>query len=130
MIIIFLIIIFLFIAIVPQLYVSKIIAKYRHPNNLYPYNGFQFSSKLLQENGVINIPVLQTNLPDHFDPIEKAVKLNITNYNGSDLSSLTIAAHEVGHAIQDHSNYKPLSFRTKLAKFAIFFQPVFIFTLK
>lgn len=124
MTIILIILLVLFITIFPQYYVNKIISFYRNKKTSYPFNGFEFAVKLLQENQVREVRVLKSDLPDHYDPIEKVVKLNSVTYDGFDLSSLTISAHEVGHAIQDHRNYKPLKYRTSLAKFAIIFQKV------
>jgi uncharacterized protein len=122
MTIILIILLVLFITIFPQYYVNKIISFYRNKKTSYPFNGFEFAVKLLQENQVREVRVLKSDLPDHYDPIEKVVKLNSVTYDGFDLSSLTISAHEVGHAIQDHRNYKPLKYRTSLAKLAIIFQ--------
>ena len=53
---------------------------------------------------------------DHYDPLHKVVRLSETNFNGCSLSAITIAAHEVGHAIQDAKGFKPLKWRTKLVR--------------
>jgi Zn-dependent membrane protease YugP len=53
---------------------------------------------------------------DHYDPLEKAVRLSPENFNGRSLTALTIAAHEVGHAIQDADGFMPLRWRTRLVR--------------
>ena len=53
---------------------------------------------------------------DHYDPKAKAVRLTEDKFNGKSLTAITVAAHEVGHALQDHENYGPLRLRTRLVK--------------
>ena len=55
-----------------------------------------------------------TESGDHYDPLAKKVRLTPDKFNGRSLTAITIAAHEVGHAIQDQDNYAPLALRTRL----------------
>lgn len=55
---------------------------------------------------------------DHYDPAAKAVRLSPGHYHGRSLAAVTVAAHEVGHAIQDHEGYAPLAWRTRLVRVA------------
>lgn len=55
---------------------------------------------------------------DHYDPIAKTVRLSTDYYHGRSLSAIVVAAHEVGHAIQDKLAYKPLLTRAKLVVIA------------
>ena len=55
-----------------------------------------------------------TELGDHYDPIEKKVRLVREHYESKSLTAIAIAAHEVGHAIQDQQNDKRLATRTKM----------------
>ncbi|GAM67999.1 probable metal-dependent peptidase [Vibrio sp. JCM 19236] len=59
-----------------------------------------------------NIKVEETSAGDHYDPADKAVRLSPDNYSGYSLTALTVAAHEVGHAIQD-SRSEPCFWRDK-----------------
>ena len=59
---------------------------------------------------------------DHYDPESKTVRLAPAHYRGRSLSAVVIAAHEVGHAMQDAMGYRPLKARTKLAKNAAWLQ--------
>ena len=60
--------------------------------------------------------ILETkgNLTDHYDPTKKVIKLSTDIYHGSSIASVSVAAHECGHAIQDKDNYKPMRIRSKL----------------
>ena len=55
-----------------------------------------------------------TELGDHYDPIEKKVRLSREHYESKSLTAIAIAAHEVGHAIQDQQDDKRLAARTKM----------------
>jgi len=56
----------------------------------------------------------RTEQGDHYHPEEKAVRLTPDKYDGRSLTAITVAAHEVGHALQDHQGYGPLRVRTRL----------------
>ncbi|UCC15093.1 MAG: zinc metallopeptidase, partial [Gammaproteobacteria bacterium] len=53
---------------------------------------------------------------DHYDPKTRMVRLQAENFDGRSVTAVAIAAHEVGHALQDHRGYKPLRYRTNLVK--------------
>ncbi|MEL6822148.1 MAG: zinc metallopeptidase, partial [Calditrichota bacterium] len=53
-------------------------------------------------------------LSDHYDPRDKTVRLSPGNFRGSSLAAVSIAAHEVGHAIQHAKSYKPLEIRAAI----------------
>jgi Zn-dependent membrane protease YugP len=65
-----------------------------------------------------HIQVETTEKGDHYDPETKTVRLTPDNFSGKSLTAVTVAAHEVGHAIQDHMGYQPLAERTRLVRFA------------
>ena len=56
---------------------------------------------------------------DHYDPEAKAVRLSQSNYAGRSVTAVAVAAHEVGHAIQDAQGYGPLQARQKLVGYSI-----------
>jgi len=55
-------------------------------------------------------------LRTHYDPNAKTVRLTADKYSGHSLTAITVAAHEVGHALQDHEGYKPLRYRSNLVR--------------
>ncbi|MGH8761873.1 MAG: zinc metallopeptidase, partial [Nitrosospira sp.] len=59
-----------------------------------------------------------TKLGDHYDPSAKIVRLSPDKFRGRSLTAITVAAHEVGHAIQDRDSYPPLAMRTTLVQWA------------
>lgn len=82
------------------------------------HTGAQLARRLLGENGMVEVTVEVTDRGDHYDPAAKAVRLSADNYHGRSLTAVTVAAHEVGHAIQDHGGYAPLAWRTRLVRVA------------
>ncbi|HNO75157.1 zinc metallopeptidase [Nitrosomonas mobilis] len=103
----------------PSYWVKHTMAKYSEPNDRYSQNGAQLARLLLDEANLSQVSVEITEQGDHYDPVEKAVRLTPDNFNGRSLTAITVAAHEVGHAIQDRDTYLPLALRTKLVRLAM-----------
>ncbi|UFU01290.1 zinc metallopeptidase [Radiobacillus kanasensis] len=82
--------------------------------------GAQVARKILDDNGLYNVSIEETRgvLSDHYDPRKKVVRLSSGNYHGQSMASSAIAAHEVGHAIQDAEAYAFLRFRHALVPVA------------
>ncbi|MCL1989183.1 MAG: zinc metallopeptidase [Firmicutes bacterium] len=78
--------------------------------------GREVAEKLLAASGIRDVSVegISGQLTDHYDPRDKTVRLSEAVYNQTSLAALSVAAHEVGHAIQHDEGYAPLSFRTGL----------------
>ena len=98
----------------PGLWVQAVIRRYRVPANRYPRTGGQTARHLLDTLGLRHVITEVTERGDHYDPLAKAVRLMADNFNGRSLTAVTIAAHEVGHALQDARGFGPLRLRTQL----------------
>lgn len=101
---------------ISQIIVSLSYSKYKKKLNNKDQNGYDVARKILDKNGLEDIMILETkgNLTDHYDPTKKVIKLSTDIYHGSSIASVSVAAHECGHAIQDKDNYKPMRIRSKL----------------
>ncbi|WP_209122614.1 zinc metallopeptidase [Alkalihalobacillus sp. BA299] len=84
--------------------------------------GAQVARKILDDNGLYDVSVepVRGELTDHYDPRAKAVRLSEKNYYGNSVAGAAVAAHEVGHAIQDAEEYAFLRFRHALVPVANF----------
>ncbi|MUK87283.1 Zn-dependent protease [Ornithinibacillus sp. L9] len=82
--------------------------------------GAQVARKILDDNGLYDVQIEETKglLSDHYDPRKKVVRLSTDIYHGHSMASSAVAAHEVGHAIQDDQAYAFLRFRTALVPVA------------
>lgn len=98
----------------PGWWVKRVMSRYSSPQDRYEGTGQQLARHLLDNNQLQHIKVEETENGDHYDPIEKIIRLSPENYSGRSLTAVTVAAHEVGHAIQDATNYAPLRMRTHL----------------
>jgi len=79
--------------------------------------GASVARQLLSDAGADQVTVEMNRgrgLSDHYDPRQKAVRLSAGVYNGSSLAALGIAAHEVGHALQDRTDYLWLGVRNNI----------------
>lgn len=65
--------------------------------------GAQVARKILDDNGLydVRIEAVDGILSDHYDPRSKVVRLSNDNYHGQSMAAAAVAAHEVGHALQD-----------------------------
>ncbi len=102
----------------PQLWTRRVFAKHSTPRPDYPGTGAELARHLLDQLDLTHIKVEATELGDHYDPEAKAVRLTPDKFNGKSLTAITVAAHEVGHAIQDRAGYQPFTERTRLVRVA------------
>ena len=102
----------------PQLWVQHVLRKHARPRVDFPGNGGEFARHLLTRFELPQIGVDSTDKGDHYDPRDRTVRLSEDNFKGRSLTAVVIAAHEVGHALQDASGYRPLIWRHRLVAFA------------
>lgn len=83
-------------------------------------SGAETAQRILNVYGVTDVAIqpVKSFLGDHYDPRHKVLRLSPDVYHGRSLASLGIAAHEVGHAIQDAKAYAPLALRNGLVPMA------------
>ena len=86
-----------------QVFVTSTYKKYNSVKNERNLTGKDAARKLLDKNGLQNVNVVEVSgyLTDHYDPRKKEVRLSSNNYHGTSISSVSVACHECGHAIQD-----------------------------
>jgi Zn-dependent membrane protease YugP len=80
--------------------------------------GRELARLLLERCGLNEVDVEESPAGDHYDPADKAVRLARDRCQRRSLTSVVVAAHEVGHAVQDHDHYPPLRARTRLVRTA------------
>lgn len=79
-------------------------------------SGAEVARAILDRNGLQDVEVLHTpgELSDHYDPRNRTVNLSDSVYAERSVAAVSVAAHEVGHAIQHQQSYVPLAFRSAL----------------
>ena len=98
----------------PSLWVKLVMKRYSSEKPEIPGTGGELAKHLIERFSLKDVKVEVTELGDHYDPIEKKVRLLKEHYESKSLTAVAIAAHEVGHAIQDHQGDKRLATRTKM----------------
>jgi len=125
------------ITVVAQIYVSVSYSKYKKVENSKGITGAAVAREILDKHGLNNVYVTETkgHLSDHYDSKRKVVRLSSDIYHGKTIAAVSVAAHEVGHAIQDKDGYGFMRFRhlmfplvnfsSKAGYFAIVFGIIF-----
>lgn len=103
-------------AALPQMWVQRVLARHSTVRSDFPGTGGEFARHVLDEMKLGHVKVEETRQGDHYDPLTKTVRLLPQHLNGRSLTAVVVAAHEVGHAMQDATAYGPLVARTRLAR--------------
>jgi uncharacterized protein len=102
----------------PGLWVRRTMERYSQPEDRYYGTGAQLARHLLDRQGLHHVSVEPTEQGDHYDPEARSVRLSPGNYHKRSLTAVTVASHEVGHAIQHAEGYPPLQAREHLVRLA------------
>ena len=99
---------------IAQLYISASYNSNLKKKNKQGLTGFDAARKILDANGLNDLLIIETsgNLTDHYDPKRKVIRLSKSIYELDSMASISVAAHEVGHALQDKEGYFFLKFRS------------------
>ncbi len=112
----------LFFSMYAQMKIKSTFSKYLQVPSQTGLTGSQIARFILDKNGLYNVRVepVAGSLTDHYDPRTEVVRLSQNVFGGSSIAAVSVAAHEVGHAIQHANSYFPLSLRSALAPVASF----------
>jgi len=97
--------------------VQSTFAEYSRVRASNGLTGRDMARQIMMRNGVSDVQVEAVGgvLSDHYDPRSHTVRLSENNFAGDSISSIAVAAHEVGHVLQHQQGYLPLQFRTGIA---------------
>jgi len=101
---------------ITQWYVSSAYKKWSKVPNHLRITGLEAAERLIRAAGLYDIHIERVGgkLSDHYDPRKKILRLSTNVADTASVSSLAIAAHELGHAMQDQEDYAPLKLRAAL----------------
>ena len=90
--------------------------RYSKVRNMRNMTGAEAARRVLDANGLYDITIQPVggSLSDHYDPSKKVVRLSQTVYNVNSIAAVSVACHEVGHAIQHAEGYMPLNLRSAI----------------
>lgn len=96
--------------------VNSVMKKYSKVGNSTGLTGGEAARRILNNEGLYDVQVecLSEASGDHYDPRTNTVRLSYSNYSGTSVTAVSVAAHECGHAIQHAQGYQPLNVRTAI----------------
>ncbi|MDD3290755.1 MAG: zinc metallopeptidase [Eubacteriales bacterium] len=96
--------------------VSSAYRRYANVRNTTGMTGAQVARLILDANGLSDVPInrIPGNLTDNYNPMRRTMNLSDAVYATPSVASISIAAHEAGHAIQHSNAYAPLKFRNAI----------------
>lgn len=99
-----------------QMYVRSAYNRWSRVNARSGISGSEAARRLMQFGSLygVRIEPVSGQLSDHYDPRTKVLRLSQGVYSGTSVAALAIAAHELGHAMQDKEGYGPLRLRSLL----------------
>ena len=101
---------------IPQMWVKNTVGRFSEIRTSRGYTGREVAQSILSEHGLSNVSIEMADgfLSDHYDPTAKAVRLSPDVYSGNSITSVAVAAHECGHAIQHAKGYYPVVIRSSM----------------
>jgi Zn-dependent membrane protease YugP len=100
---------------IAQGYVKGAYKKWSQVSARSGLTGAQAAERLISAGGLnVNVDNIRGNLTDNYDPRQRVLHLSEGVYNSPSVASLAIAAHELGHAMQDRDGYFPLRLRAAM----------------
>ncbi|RKP54305.1 peptidase [Cohnella endophytica] len=127
----FLIIIAFLLSLWAQFRVSSTFNRWSEVQNANGMTGYEAARRMLDRNGLQDVPIepVPGKLSDHYDPVHRVVRLSEHVYYESSISAISVACHEVGHAIQHQQSYPMLVMRHRMfpvVRFASGFAPILL----
>ena len=99
-----------------QWYVSSAFKKWSRVPLQANLSGAEAAERLIRYGGLygVRVEAVRGTLTDHYDPRSKVLRLSPQVYQGRSVASVAVAAHELGHALQDQEGYAPLKLRSMM----------------
>ena len=107
----------------PHLWARRILNKHNQ-REYFSGNGADLARLVLTRLNINDVDVELADTADHYDPKGKTIRLSRARCGRKTLTAVVVAAHEIGHAIQDHIGYRPLQTRTRLIGTAAKFERI------
>ena len=107
----------LLIPLIAQIYISYTYKKYLKVDSKNNISGFEAARKILDKNNLNDIHIVEVDgtLTDHYDTSRNVIRLSKSVFDETSISSISIAAHECGHAIQKKEGYFFMKIRSFIA---------------
>ena len=104
----------------PQWWVKSVLQRYHRHDEPFPGTAGQLARHLLDRFGLsdVGVEAAEVGTGDHYDPVQRMVRLGADKLDRRTLTAVVTAAHEVGHAIQHAGGYPAFRWRMRLVQLA------------
>ena len=113
----------------PSLWVNYVLKKFNVTFPDMPFTGKELGTKVLEDQNISNVSINSIKTLDHYNPKEKKIHISEDKINNKSITSISVVTHEIGHAIQDKEDYKPLKLRQSLIEKTFILQKIGSFLL-
>ena len=111
-----------------QAYVNHMLKKYSREQSQLGITGAEMANKMLADSGVHGVKVLQGSPgQDHYNPKNKSISLSPEVYGERTITAMSVACHEVGHAVQHAESYTPMTLRSAIIPVVNFTSNIWMF---
>jgi Zn-dependent membrane protease YugP len=110
--------------VLPQVWIHRVMDRHAVERHDIPLTGGEAARDMLDRLNLAHVKVEPTELGNHYDPESRTVRLEPRLHNGHSLAALTVAAHEVGHAMQHAMELPMFQRRIAIAKRAHIFSVI------
>lgn len=115
-----------------QIKVSSTYSKYSRVRSKLGISGAMAAREMLNKSEIYDVSVraIDGNLTDNYNPQTDVVSLSQSTHDNTSVAAIGVAAHEIGHVMQQKSDYFPIKLRSALVPVVNFgsraFLPIFI----
>jgi uncharacterized protein len=109
---------------VPQWWIRHVLARHQQERDDLGGTGAELARLLLDKAELRHVKVELTEGGDHYDPADETVRLSLPHHDGKSIAALSVAAHEVGHALQHAQGDRIFALRGQLAPGIIWFERI------
>ncbi len=109
---------------IPQWWVKHVLQQNQQERDDLGGTGAELARLLLDKAELRHVKVELTEGGDHYDPTDETVRLSLLHHDGQSIAALSVAAHEVGHALQHAHGDRVFALRGRLAPGIIWFERI------
>jgi uncharacterized protein len=107
---------------VPQWWVKHVLRENQRERDDLGGTGAELARTLLDQAELRHVKVELTEQGDHYDPGDETVRLSLPHHDGKSIAALSVAAHEVSHALQHAHGDRTFELRQRLAPTVIWIE--------
>ncbi|MBQ7657914.1 MAG: zinc metallopeptidase [Butyrivibrio sp.] len=108
------------VCLIASIRVKSVYKKYAKVRGMRGFTGAMAANEILRRNGLadVQLQMVPGELTDHYDPVNKVIRLSDSVYGRDSVAAVAVAAHECGHAVQHAIGYTPIKIKNAIVPYA------------